>query len=506
MSLFDLAQYKENNRLEAKKALGGLPESIWESYSAFANTQGGVILLGVEEFSPDKSLHAVELPDPDKLISDFWNGVNNRQKVSVNILSNKHVQKRQSDGRTIVVITVPKAERFDRPVYLGDNPFTGSYRRNGEGDYRCTKEEVQAMLRDASVKTQDLLVLDNMDMSVIDYDSLRRYRIRMKNYRPGHVWEELEDEEFLYRLGAAGRSEDGKLHPTAAGLLMFGYEYEIVKEYPNYFLDYRECLDENTRWTDRIVSSSGDWSGNIYDFYFRVYNKLAQAVKVPFALRGGDRIDDTPVHKALREALANCLVNADYYGRQGIVIVLNHESITFSNPGNFRIDIDVAKSGGVSDPRNSALIKMFNLIDIGERAGSGIPNFLAVWEKLGFGEPEMHESFEPERITIKFPLPSAPDEENSDNLGYSSDKTQKNSDNSIADSDNKVIGSDKNVTGQQFVIIEYLNNNECISAAKVAEILGVKAARARQILSGMVASGLLIAEGANKNRIYRLNK
>lgn len=247
------------------------------------------------------------MPDPDKLISDFWNGVNNRQKISVNILSNKHVQKRQADGRTIVVITVPKAERFDRPVYLGDNPFTGSYRRNGEGDYRCTKEEVQAMLRDTSVKTQDLLVLDNMNMSVIDNDSLRRYRIRMKNYRPGHVWEELEDEEFLYRLGAAGRSEDRKLQPTAAGLLMFGYEYEIVKEYPNYFLDYRECMDENTRWTDRIVSSSGDWGGNIYDFYFRVYNKLAQTVKVPFVLRGGDRIDDTPVHKALREALANCL-------------------------------------------------------------------------------------------------------------------------------------------------------------------------------------------------------
>lgn len=251
-----------------------------------------------------------------------------------------------------------------------------------------------------------------MYLNVFDYDIVKRYRIRMKLYRPGHVWEELEDVEFLYKMGAVGRSEDGKIHPTTAGLLMFGYEYEIVKEFPSYFLDYQEQLDLNTRWTDRIVSSSGDWSGNIYDFYFKVYNKIGQDIEVPFRLSGGDRIDDTPVHKALREALAACLINADYYGRQGLVIIKKKNEITFSNPGDFRIDLDAAKSGGVSDPRNSVLIKMFNLIDIGERAGSGIPNIFNVWKKQGWPIPVIKESFDPDRITLSLVFEETIDKNN----------------------------------------------------------------------------------------------
>lgn len=479
----NIEKYKENNRIEAKKAVGGLPKSIWETYSAFANTLGGIILLGVEEY-PDKSLRPVELPDPEKLVKDFWDAVNNIKTVCVNILSDKDVTIEEIDGKRIVVIRVPRAHRGDKPVYVGDNPITGSYRRNGEGDYKCTKEEVHAMMRDAAVKSQDMTVLEEMGLDAFDYDSVKRYRIRMKTYRPGHVWEELEDVEFLYKLGAVGRSSDGKMHPTTAGLLMFGHEYEIVKEFPAYFLDYQERMDPSTRWTDRIVSTSGDWSGNIYDFYFRVYNKIAQDIKIPFKMEGGDRIDDTPIHKALREALANCLINADYYGRQGLVIVKKKDVITLSNPGGFRIDVEAAKSGGVSDPRNSTLIKMFNLIDIGERSGSGIPNIFSVWKKRGWPAPLITESFEPDRITLSLEIEKSGDKKPA-----------------IKTSDKKAAVK---THAHKQAIISYLTENITAKSSEIADLLGLKPTRAREILSDMVDEEILVPEGGNKNRTYKL--
>ena len=80
INLNELGNYRENNRIEAKKAQGGLPRSVWETYSAFANTAGGYILLGVEEL-PDGRLAAAGVDNPEKLIKDFWNTVNNTQKV-----------------------------------------------------------------------------------------------------------------------------------------------------------------------------------------------------------------------------------------------------------------------------------------------------------------------------------------------------------------------------------------------------------------------------------------
>ena len=166
IDLQHIDQYREDNRLEAKQAQKGLPVSVWETYSAFANTDGGLILLGVTEH-PDRSLDIIGVNEPEKLLSDFWNTINNPQKINVNILTNHCVQVIKQDGKTVVAIDVPRADRTMKPVFVGTDPMRGSYRRNGEGDYHCNKDQVAAMYRDASIVGADMRVLANMDMIII---------------------------------------------------------------------------------------------------------------------------------------------------------------------------------------------------------------------------------------------------------------------------------------------------------------------------------------------------
>ena len=396
----ELNAYREDNQLEVKAAQGGLPDALWESYSAFANTDGGCILLGVKERA-DGSLYAAGLKDAEKLKMDFWNAVNNRQKISVNLMTERRVRVETVAGKDILVLEVPRADRSARPVFKGLDPRNGTYRRNGSGDYRCSLEEVSALFRDAALVTQDAKVLKGMDWSVFCLETIRSYRQLFRTSHPDHIWNNLEDEVFMRRIGAMALADDGTYHPTAAGLLMFGYEYEITREFPQYFLDFQENRQMyRTRWTDRIVSTSGDWSGNVFDFVFKVVPKLTADLKVPFVLKGMSRIDDTPLHKILREAVTNTCVHADFYGRRGLVIQKKVDGFVFSNPGSMRVAKRVAVEGGVSDPRNGVMLKIFSLVDYDERAGSGLSSIMLVWEHVFHSAAKIEEEMGIERVVL----------------------------------------------------------------------------------------------------------
>lgn len=390
---------KEGNRLEFKLAQGGFPKSFWETYSAFANTAGGVIVLGVEETS--LGARTVGVSDPDALVQDLWNGLNNPQRVSANLLVDSDISVEQVDGAEVVVVKVPRADRLQRPVYINNSMNAGAYRRNGEGDYHCSMEAIRAMVRDSFDGAIDRDIVDGVGLDALNGDSVRRYRNEFASIRLNHPWIDLPDEEFLVRLGAIARSnDDGALHPTKAGLLMFGEAWRIVDSFPNFFLDCRR-ISGTRRWDDRVTSDSGDWSGNVYDFWNKAYLMLCEGLPRPFELSSGmSRIDDTPQHRAVREGLTNALVHADYYGRTGVVAIRRNSTVEFSNPGSLRLPVEVVEGGGVSDPRNKTLMTMFNLIGRGDKAGSGFDAFRDAAAYAGVVGPELEEFLDPDRTKL----------------------------------------------------------------------------------------------------------
>lgn len=469
-----LEQYRENNRIEAKKALGGLPKSIWETYSAFANTMGGVILLGVIE-TADKTFDSVNLPDPDSLIREFWRIINDPLKVSVNILAGKDVYVEEINGDRIIVIKVPRADRADKPVYVDNDP-RNTYRRSGEGDYRCTYEEYQAMVRDAAIQSPDMRLVRGRGLEALNSESIRSFRQRMKLYRPGHMWERLDDEAFLQKIGAVGKN-DGLLHPTSAGLLMFGNQQDILLAYPDYAMIYREQLDAEGHWMGTA------WRGNVYEFYYWAYNKLQQDVKTPFKLEKGRRVDDTPIRQALREVLANCLVNADYYGRGGIVVSKGDQELTLSNPGSFRVPLDTARIGGVSDPQNAAMARMFRLVDVGEYTGGGIPNLYRIWKSEGWPEPAFTESCSPARVSLTLYMTSR---------GSNGENP--------ADGKQVLLGA----LSQRQLLIDHLTDHPTSDLFVLSKALGVSLSRTESLLQQLADEGIVTVEADQGNRLYKL--
>ena len=158
------------------------------------------------------------------------------------------------------------------------------------------------------------------------------------------------------------------------------------------------CYPEQ-RWVDRLTLD-GKLSGNLYDFYRKVYLKLTADLKVPFTLHKDERQDETPVHIALREALANVLVHADYSDQASILVVKRPDMFGFRNPGLMRVPVDIALQGGEPDCRNRNLHKMFRFVGVGEQAGTGVPKILQGWRSQHWSPPKLYESTEPYNQTL----------------------------------------------------------------------------------------------------------
>lgn len=404
-SIADLELLRESVDFECKLAAGRdgkgvVPEDFWPTYSAFANTEGGAVLLGVREKQGRFDVEGIA--NIAKVRKELFDALNNRNKVSVNLLSDMQVREVVLGNHTVLVVEIPRARRQQRPVYLTTNPFGHTYRRLNDGDRLVSDEDVKRMLAEQVEDSRDDRILPGYDLDDLDIPSFRAYRQVFANRDPGHPWNAAEDHEFLRQIGGWRKDrETGTSGLTMAGLLMFGQMASIQEQFPNYMLDYQERPEAKTekRWIDRLTLD-GKWSGNLYDFYRKVYLKLTADLKVPFRLEKGERKDETPVHEALREALANVIVHADYSDRASVLVVKRPDMFGFRNPGMMRIPVEVALHGGEPDCRNRTLHKMFRFVGVGEQAGTGIPKILHGWQTQHWNPPKLYDTSVPYNQTL----------------------------------------------------------------------------------------------------------
>lgn len=163
---------------------------------------------------------------------------------------------------------------------------------------------------------------------------------------------------------------------TLAGLLMFGKGLSIRERFDNIRMDYIDMtnLQPDSRWSDRLTYD-GRWENNLYNFFMTVQSKLIKDLKRPFRLEGMERIDDTAIHKAVREALTNLVIHSDYM-ITGVLKVEKHDDcFVFSNPGSLKIPVMDIYTGGHSKARNPNMQAMFRMIGFGDNIGSDFQQY-----------------------------------------------------------------------------------------------------------------------------------
>ena len=118
--LKELIYQGEKGDIECKKAEKSVPKSAYESYSAFANTKGGYIILGVREdktkTDPKDRFIIQGIEDAPKQKEDFWNTINGN-KVNINLLTDDDVGIVEDGSIRLIVIHVPRAD-FNMVRYM----------------------------------------------------------------------------------------------------------------------------------------------------------------------------------------------------------------------------------------------------------------------------------------------------------------------------------------------------------------------------------------------------
>lgn len=395
---------------EAKEAKNDLPKNIWETVSAFSNTNGGWIVLGIKERKSERGVtfEIQGVDRPEKIEQDFINVIRSNGKLNQRL--SVQSERFEIDGKTILAFYVPMSEA--KPIYI-TNPIN-TFIRVGSGDQRATDFEVRAMQRDQAFGKKSNEVVFETSFADINQKSFQNFREYLRGFNPILQYNTLSDTEFAIKTGIV---VNGLL--TVGGLLMFGNLEVILRYNPDFMIDYMEIpgtsiQDASRRYTFRIQEQE-----NIWEYYNVILQRLRNHVDNPYSPRpDGIAPEDNSQIYCIREALVNMLAHADYFSEIHSTVRVFDDHIQFQNAGRFPVDLEMVGRTLVSQPRNPNLLRFFKLARISENGGYGIDKILN-WKNLTGCDVDIQSDITKSEVTFDLPrrglnrpeIPAMPKEE-----------------------------------------------------------------------------------------------
>ncbi|MCU7730268.1 putative DNA binding domain-containing protein [Actinoplanes sp. KI2] len=398
---------------EVKRAKGGLPATLWESISAFANAGGGQILLGVDE----KSGFTVTGVDDPGMTEAQVGAVCSEMEPPVRA----EIVTLTLDRRSVVLCTVPPVPRDQRPCHkraLG--PWAGSRIRIADGDRKLTDYEVAVLLANRTEPRHDLTPIPAATLEDLDPALVTAFLRRVRDTK-SDIFRRVDDQRALTMLNVLTVHE-GRVVPTLAGLLVFGF-------YPQTFepqLDLTVVAFPATeagvlgKFGERFTENRSI-DGPIPAIVAECIRVLKRNMRRRSIVSGIFRVDEWEYpEEVLREALVNALVHRDYSefarGMQ-VQVEMYPDRLLIRNPGGLYGPVDVGSLGAstVTSSRNRALLKILEDTPFGdghmvcENRGTGITRILVALGEAGMEPPRFTDDIS--SFAVEFPNHTLLDED-----------------------------------------------------------------------------------------------
>nr|BFE64802.1 hypothetical protein GCM10020063_093280 [Dactylosporangium thailandense] len=398
---------------EVKRSQGGLPATLWETISAFANAQGGCILLGVDERSGFAAVGVTDAGAMESQIGAVCAEMEPAVRAEIFTVA--------IDGKNVVACSVPPTPRDQRPCHKRSlGPWAGSRIRVGDGDRRLTDYEVAVLLANRTEQKHDVRAMPDASVADLDQEALGRFLHRIRETR-GEIFRKIDDEHALAMLNVLTVHED-RLVPTLAGLLTFGIYPQTFEPQLNLtFVAYPTSEPGVLGPAGERFTENRSVDGSIPFIVNECVRILKRNMKRRSIVSGIFRIDEWEYpEEVLREALVNALVHRDYSdfarGMQ-VQVEMYPDRLVIRNPGGLYGPVDVGALGitGVTSSRNKALLKIledtpyFDGHMVCENRGSGITRIRIALTEAGMEPPHFTDSVS--SFTAEFPNHTLLDQE-----------------------------------------------------------------------------------------------